>query len=131
MSIETKCEDENETTFHSFLNSTNELNSSVIVNFANKEYAINTAGSDCISPAKTKNGFICQGLPIEFDKLNDSSLNSNDSTPTMNSVSKESKLIPKLDNTESSVHVLKAKDAVLRASLFCNDLIRINQQSKA
>ena len=30
-----------------------------------------------------------------------------------------------------NVTILKAKEAVLRASLFCNNLVKINQQSKA
>ena len=89
-----------------------------------------------------KNRFVCQGVPVDFNVIDDHSINSNDSTPTMcNVASKESKFQFHTNNNNNNnsnninvketSNITKAKDAVLRAHLFCNDLAKINQQSKA
>ncbi len=87
-------------------------------------------------PPMFKSRIMCQGVPVDFNVIDDNSINSNDSTPTMcNVTSKESKfkLNSNTNNTNmtETSNISKAKDAVLRAHLFCNDLAKINQQSKA
>lgn len=76
----------------------------------------------------SRNVIMCQGEAVDYDKVDDYSLNSNDSTPTMITACKESRFDTTIND---NVTILKAKDAVLRASLFCNNLVKINQQSKA
>jgi hypothetical protein len=69
-------------------------------------------------------------LVVEFDKIDDHSINSNDSTPTLGGNLKESRFLnTETINTNSNLN--KAKDAVFRASLFCDQLNKINQQSKS
>ena len=86
-----------------------------------------------------KSRFMCQGVPVEYDKIDDHSINSNDSTPTVNTV-KESRFIHNAHSTvntttaaadSSNMIISKAKDLVMRSSLFSSDLAKINQQSKA
>lgn len=133
-----RVEDQNETTFHSFLNTSSDMNNSVIA----MDTTLGGAGSAFIQrstfnePPMFKSRIMCQGVPVDFNVIDDNSINSNDSTPTMcNVTSKESKfkLNTNTNNTNmtETSNISKAKDAVLRAHLFCNDLAKINQQSKA
>ena len=112
----------------------NDFNGSVIAigSTTNGNYMRTGLYNENVLPSY-RNGPIYQGEPVEFDKIDDHSINSNDSTPTLGTNLKESRFLQNSDqliNTNNS-NLNKAKDAVFRASIFCNELNKINQQSKA
>lgn len=59
---------------------------------------------------------MCQGVPVDFNVIDDHSINSNDSTPTMSNVTaKESRFqIINTTNDMENATITKAKDAVMR-----------------
>ncbi len=98
---------------------TSDLNGSVIAigTSNNGNFMRNGLYNENVSPSY-RNGLMCQGMPVEFDKIDDHSINSNDSTPTLGGNLKESRFLnTETINTNSNLN--KAKDAVFRASLFC------------
>lgn len=110
------------TIFHSFIDNERLSNEYAVESPINENRAINSNSNGFYGNNKNievnKNGLIYQGEPVDFEqmKLIDHSLDSNDVTPTVMSVTKTSKF----PDTQSSI--MRAKDLINKASLLSKDL---------